>query len=65
MAQKTRDEEARRRYHDSKLKDAFERGRRARLESKAPPGIIEISSDEWSKAWREGYHSAEGVMAGD
>lgn len=46
-------------YDDPELQEAFRRGQKARTQSESPIPSIQVSDDEWSRAWRRGYRAQE------
>ena len=46
-------------YDDPGLQEAFRRGQKARIRSESPIPSIQVSDDEWSRAWRRGYRAQE------
>ena len=46
-------------YDDSGLQEAFRRGQKAWTQSESPIPSIQVSDDEWSRAWRRGYRAQE------
>jgi len=46
-------------YDDLGLQEAFRRGQKARTRSESPIPSIQVSDDDWSRAWRRGYRAQE------
>lgn len=53
-------------YDEPGLQEAFRRGLKARIRSKSPIPSIQVSDDEWSRAWQRGYRAqAKGSLERD